>query len=151
MANGTSNWDVETYRSKIKKSLSGSGKCDKAFCHYHAQQAKVALSATESCLHSHHYTYMYILSRCLVGPTDQAYLSGFYFRIACKSTKQHSFLQNHNLLISAGPQKVRSTHIKQVILVIIVILVSNKMLNLEIFWVHEVLKLHFECSKNSSS
>ena len=43
--------------------------------------------------------------RHLVGSTNQACSSGFYFRIAWKSMERPCFLQNHSLLlIFAGPQ-----------------------------------------------
>ena len=47
--------------------------------------------------------------RCLVGSTDQACSSGFYFRIEWKSTKRPSFLSNCSLSFLRG---LRSTNIK---------------------------------------
>ena len=58
----------------------------------------------------HTYFYiLYICTRCLVGSTDQAYLSSFYFRIAWKSTECLSFLWNCSLSFLRG---LRRTNIK---------------------------------------
>ena len=50
-----------------------------------------------------------LTTRRLVGSTDQAYSSGFYFRIAWKSMKQPSFLWNCSLSFLRG---LKSTNIK---------------------------------------
>ena len=51
----------------------------------------------------------YCFSRRLMGSTDQACSSGFYFRIAWKSMKHPSFLWNCSLSFLRG---LRSTNIK---------------------------------------
>ena len=50
----------------------------------------------------------YVCSRCLVGSTDQACSSGFYLRIAWKSTEQPCFLQNHSLLFLQGLRSLKN-------------------------------------------
>ena len=46
--------------------------------------------------------------RRLVGSTDQACSSGFYFRIAWKSTERPCFLQNHSLSILHGLRSLKN-------------------------------------------
>ena len=54
---------IETYRNKIEKSLSGSGKCDKAFCHYHAQYSTSQSSIVSNRVLSS-FTPLYIHVHC---------------------------------------------------------------------------------------
>ena len=46
--------------------------------------------------------------RCLVGSTDQACSSGFYFRIAWKSTEWPCFLQNHSFSFLQGLRSLKN-------------------------------------------
>ena len=48
------------------------------------------------------FVRMTLINRRLVWSTDQAYSSGFYFRIPWKSTKQPCFLHNHSLSFLQG-------------------------------------------------
>ena len=52
--------------------------------------------------------YVWVCIRCLVGSTDQACSSGFYFRIAWKSMKQPCFLQNHSLSFLQGLRSLKN-------------------------------------------
>ena len=52
--------------------------------------------------------YMYLHTRCLVGSTDQACSSGFYFRIAWKSMERPCFLQNHSLSFLQGLRSLKN-------------------------------------------
>ena len=46
--------------------------------------------------------------RCLVGSTDQACSSGFYFRIAWKSMERPCFLQNHSFSFLQGLRSLKN-------------------------------------------
>jgi hypothetical protein len=52
--------------------------------------------------------YYTLFSRCLVGSTDQACSSGFFFRIAWKSMEQSCFLQNHSLSFLQGLRSLKN-------------------------------------------
>ena len=51
---------------------------------------------------------IYIYIRRLVGSTDQACSSGFYFRIAWKSTERPCFLQNNSLSFLQGLRSLKN-------------------------------------------
>ena len=106
-----------------------------------------------------------LYSRRLMGSTDQADPSCIYFRISWILIDRPWFYFFLSPPLVAGPQKYKHKighkyftfqHPKKLgafflIIKIRVIVAVKCFLKIEIFWGHEVLKLHFKCSKNSIS
>ena len=70
--------------------------------HYFKKEMYIAIRSLVS-----KYNIITIIIRCLVGSTDQACSSGFYFRIAWKSTERPCFLQNHSLSFVQGLRSLK--------------------------------------------
>ena len=81
-----------------------------SFCFWFAKLYLLDYVFTQStCICLGYWQGEWLTKGRLVGSTNQAYSSGFYFRIAWKSTKQPSFLWNCSMSFLRG---LRSTNIK---------------------------------------